>query len=358
MNASMRFIDTSLKLDFKDVLIVPRKSNVHSRNIVNLNREFYFRTKPLTSRWEGVPIISSNMDTVSSLETFDVLKNYNYISCFPKYLNKQWLESIKLPNQLHYSDYYMLSCGINEMDCQILMSLIDRMFNEGLKPKFICIDVANGYLTKLLDVCSMFRERYPQMIIAAGNVVTPNAVKDIIKTGANMVKVGCGSGSACTTRLKTGIGYPQLSVILECAEVAHANGGHLISDGGIVYPGDIAKAFVAGTDFVMLGSMLAGHSESPGELQLNPKDNKWYKAFYGMSSEDAIEKHNGGMKNYRTAEGKSVMIKYKGSMANTIKDINGGLRSACTYLDARNIPELMKNGEFILVNTTHNTSLG
>jgi GMP reductase len=358
MQYGLKFRYTDLKLDFRDVLIVPRSTKVLSRSSVNLNKSLTFKTKPFTTHWTGIPIISSNMDTVTGLESFDKLRLQNYISCFPKHLNSDWLNTKDVIPELQYTDHYMLSCGVNKSDYETLVNLVKKLQDKNIKVKFICVDVANGYMSSLLDVCAYLRETFPQIVITAGNVVTPEGVQNLISHGVNIVKVGIGSGSVCTTRIKTGVGYPQLSAVLECADIAHKNGAYIISDGGIVQVGDIAKAFVAGADFVMLGSMLAGHSESPGELQLNPYDNEWYKTFYGMSSENAVQKYNGGMKNYRTAEGKSVKIKYKGLINNTLNDINGGLRSACTYVNANNLDELRNNGFFVHVNNTHNTSLG
>ena len=634
-----KFQSYDLKLDYKDVLIVPRKSNIYSRNLVNLERKLTF---PTQTKWQGIPIISSNMDTVTGIESFDVLRQNKYISCFPKHLNQEWLHNPPIES-LRFTDNYILSCGVNEDDYVTLMCLIDKLATQDIKVKFICLDIANGYLTKLVDVVKEFRQKYTDMIIVAGNVVTPEATQDLIQAGANIVKCGIGcftkdtkvltscgeykyintleegesiisgngkptivkrviykgkkkvirlvsniwngftrmtndhkflvthldntdiqwaeiastqpsvtklltprkiqwdlpiqytinnsmpsryqlgfligtvlqfgefhdgkiqifdtplahqnivklakilkllkvkfvknqfaavtsldiidnslclflytcmitnmnskflatnksfinglydsikniqslncktldifnwcslnlhkavtqdvlhtknsfthvdimniknlaetedvwdievecpshsfianncivhnSGSVCETRIKTGVGYPQLSAVLECAPVAHSHGGYLISDGGIIHPGDIVKAMAAGADFVMLGSLLAGHQESPGNLELNPRDNKWYKTFYGMASAAAAYQHHGELKQYRTAEGKCVKIPYKGMLKNTINDINGGIRSACTYINAENIEQLYKNSEFILVSQTHNTSL-
>jgi IMP dehydrogenase/GMP reductase len=747
MNNTLKFRDTKRKLDFNDVLIVPKKSSIHSRSLPTIERKFHFKTEPQSMSWTGIPIVSSNMTSVTGLETFDVLRQQNYISCFPKHFNKDWMEAHTLPSELQFINHYMLSCGINDHDYKLVISLIDRLKDNDINVKFLCVDIANGYLTQMLEVCSILREKYPRLIITAGNVVTPEATFDLIKNGVNIVKIGIGSGcfsedtkvlmanglyknineikigeyvinkdgkavkvlnvmnqgkkevlkvstnnwhediyvtrdhrywigdlsnssmntvqsagiakqldkvaktkpksskykwkaideinnenmfclmpkdiewnlpdnfkidlacfnirgkvsdidiitngnisqpfnrytescyelgylfgtflgdgtsaistnnnceqgscnwsfglneddiankvkdyisklfgydcsitiksgnmlvvncynkclskmfnkfgkrtnkslpteyyctnkeyiqglfdglvdsdgsievnksgtenksfnntstslielynwccmnlnisfcsvkkpksignlegtcienlqqcyrvkthtlnrftkdyvysvlqrkevygvrdtwdievdcpthsfiannsivhnSACTTRLKTGVGYPQLSALLECADVAHHHDGFTMSDGGIVHPADIVKAYVAGADFVMVGSMFAGHSECPGELQLDPRDNHWYKVFFGMSSETALKEYNGGMKNYRSAEGKTVKIKHRGKLANTILDINGGLRSACTYTNSSTLEELYENGEFILVSRTHNT---
>jgi GMP reductase len=237
----------------------------------------------------------------------------------------------------------MLSCGIKREDYSEMVKTINNFRENDVKIKFICIDVANGYLTQMHEVCSLFRELYPDIVIVAGNVVTPECIYDLIKIhGVNIVKVGIGSGSVCETRLKTGVGYPQLGAVIDCAQAAHEAGGYIISDGGIKNPCDIAKAFAGGADFVMAGGIFAGHTESPGKMVDNCKE------LYGMSSKEANEKYNGGLKNYRTSEGKKILVPVKGPLENTIKDINGGLRSACTYVNARNLDELYLNAEFVL----------
>ena len=355
MGNPLKFVSHEVKLDFNNVLIVPKRSRVQSRSWVDVRREFNFNTKTSnTYRWLGVPIVSSNMDTVTGLESFEAMRDHGYISCFPKHFNKEWL--IKPIEQLKHTDAYMLSCGTKEDDYTTLINLIDVLKDTfNIDVRFVCIDIANGYLSQLADTCKEFRQRYPKMVITAGNVVTPEGVDALMRGGANIIKCGIGSSSVCETRLKAGVGYPQLSAVLQCAPVAKAMGGHLMSDGGVVHPADIVKAIVAGADFVMLGTKLAGHAESPGELIMDPKTNAWYKVFYGMASEHAVNKFGGGMKNYRTAEGKMVKIPYKGPLNHTINDINGSLRSACTYVDAYNLEQLQENGKFVLVSQTHNT---
>jgi GMP reductase len=325
------------KLDFKDVLIVPKKTTMKSRRDVSIKRKITFKNG---KTWEGVPVISSNMDSVTNYKTCDVLRKHDFISCFPKYLNKIFLsDKIPFPNS------YMLSCGTLDEDVKIIKNIINKT-----NILFICIDVANGYMDSLNRTCRHLRDCFPGIVIVAGNVVTPDAVEGLIKSGADIVKIGIGSGSVCETRLKAGVGYPQLSAILECSKVAHANGGYIISDGGIIHPCDIVKAFGAGADFVMCGSIFAGHDESPGEYTSEGK-----KLFYGMASDTAMDKYNNGKMGYRTAEGKTVQIQGKGPLENTLNDICGSIRSACTYTNSRNIEDLQKNVEFIKVNNHHNT---
>lgn len=343
------------KLDFNDVLIVPKQSQLSSRSQVNLNRKFIF--KHSKQEWTGVPIISSNMDTVTNIDTFNVLKRKSYLSCFPKHLNKEWAHSNNIPTELKDTDWYMLSCGIGDQDLSKLSQVLKLLYADfGKPPKFLCVDVANGYMDDLVKKCQHIRYKIPEVTLIAGNVVTPEGVHELVKKGhVDIVKVGIGSGAVCTTRNITGIGYPQLSAILECAEAAHDIGAHIISDGGIVHEGDIAKAFCAGADFVMIGSMLAGHDVSPGE-SIN-ENGKHYKMLYGMSSSVANSKYAGGLQWYKAPEGKVVKMPFKGCLTDTIQRVEGGLRSACTYLGAENIEQMYEFGNFIKVNHPYNTSL-
>ena len=225
---------------------------------------------------------------------------------------------------------------------------MDILTTNGFEPKFICVDVANGYMLSLIDFCKKLREKYPNIIIIAGNVVTRELVEELIINGkVDIVKVGIGSGSVCTTRLQTGVGMPQLSAVLECADAAHGVGGHIISDGGITVPGDMAKAFGGGADFVMGGSIFSGHDESAGELI--EENGKKYKLFYGMSSDTAMNKYSGGVAKYRSSEGKTVKVLYKGPVQDTIYSYLGGIRSTCTYIGARKLEDLPKCTTFILV---------
>lgn len=222
--------------------------------------------------------------------------------------------------------------------------------------KYICVDVANGYSEHFVHFVKDVRQKFPSHTIMAGNVVTGEMVEELILAGADIIKVGIGPGSVCTTRKKTGVGYPQLSAVIECADAAHGLGGHIISDGGCTCPGDVSKAFGAGADFVMLGGMLAGHSESSGEII--EKNGKKYKLFYGMSSDTAMKKHAGGVADYRASEGKTVEVPYKGPVDETIRDILGGVRSTCTYVGAAKLKELSRRTTFIRVTQQLNTVFG
>ena len=216
---------------------------------------------------------------------------------------------------------------------------------------FIGLDVANGYTIRFVDAVKKLREECPNATIAAGNVVTADMTQELILAGADIIKVGIGPGSVCTTRIKTGIGYPQLSAVIECADAAHGLAAHIIADGGCVNSGDIVKAFAGGADFVMIGGMLAGHDECESEVE-----NGMMK-FYGMASKSAMEKHN-YHNEYRGAEGKTVEVEYRGKVEDTIKDILSGIRSACTYVGADKLKTLSKCTTFVRVNSTHNTIYG
>lgn len=333
-------IESGVKIGFNDVMIKPKKSIVISRSEVKLEREFHFLHSNYT--WKGVPVIASNMDTVGTFETAIELSKFNMLTVLHKHYPIDQITAF-LKKSVDFLDFVSISTGIIESD----IVKLHKILNEFGSVKFVCIDIANGYLTSFYESIRKIRDCYPDKIIIAGNVVTPEAVEDVLKSGADIVKVGIGSGSVCTTRLKTGIGYPQLSAVSECAEAARTNNGLIISDGGCSVPGDIAKAFGAGADFVMLGGMLAGHHESGG-VTVETNGTK-YKEFYGMSSYHSMAKHKIQIGNYKTEEGKVVRLKNKGLISNTLRDITGGLRSCCTYVGANQLSELSENTIFIRV---------
>ena len=293
--------------------------------------------------------MASNMDTVGTLEMNSVLKNYNIITCFHKFIGNQ-----HYPNNDKNENNYFVSIGIRVEDLEKITKLYH---NDPKKCNMICIDVANGYMQQLVDFCKKVRELIPHCILIAGNVVSREMTEELIINGkVDIVKVGIGSGSVCTTRLQTGVGMPQLSAVIECADAAHGCGGHIISDGGITCPGDASKAFGAGADFVMLGSMLAGHEESGGEI--TEENGEKIKVFYGMSSDTAMKKHYGGVNKYRSSEGKTVRVKFKGPVSQTIDDLLGGVRSTCTYVNAENLKDLSKCTTFVRVNNQVNRIYG
>nr|WP_199000453.1 GMP reductase [Flavobacterium sp. ASV13] len=339
-------IETDLKLGFKDVMIRPKRSTLKSRSEVSLERNFKFLHS--TASWTGIPIMAANMDTVGTFEMAKVLAREKLFTAIHKhYTLQQWNAFLKNVAPDFY-DYIAISTGTGAEDFVKISQIIKA--NPGLK--FICIDVANGYSEHFVQFLKQMRRHYPDKVIIAGNVVTGEMVEELLLVGADIVKVGIGPGSVCTTRVKTGVGYPQLSAIIECADAAHGLGGHIISDGGCSTPGDIAKAFGAGSDFVMLGGMLAGHTESGGELI--EIDGQRFKQFYGMSSTTAMDKYVGRVAEYRASEGKTVQVPFKGQVINTVLDILGGLRSTCTYVGASRLKELTKRTTFIRVSEQEN----
>jgi GMP reductase len=290
------------------------------------------------------------MDTTGTFEIYKTLYDYKMITTLHKFYSKEDYITFS-KTETFDPTYFMVSTGISDKDYDRLTSICDS-----IPVNWICIDIANGYISNLVTFCKKVRDKYPDKTIVAGNVVTREMVEDLILTGGvDIVKIGIGPGSACTTRIKTGVGMPQLSAVIECSDAAHGVGGHIISDGGITCPGDMAKAFGGGADFVMVGGQFAGHDENPGELI--EENGVKYKLFYGMSSEHAMNKHYGGMKQYRSSEGRVIKIKYRGPLINTIRDYLGGVRSTCTYINAKCIKYMPKCTTFLIVSQQLNTSL-
>lgn len=346
-------VENEVLLDFNDVLIRPKRSTLNSRREVVLERTYKF--KHSGAQWRGIPIMASNMDGVGTVELATALESLKLFTCLVK-------TNTRIPSKLS-ADRYAVSTGTSEKDFERLQSIM----TENPQTKFICIDVANGYSEHFGDFVARVRKEYINHTIIAGNVVTADMTQELILRGADIVKVGIGPGSVCTTRIQTGVGYPQLSAIMECSDAAHGLGGHIIADGGCTCPGDVAKAFGAGADFVMLGGMLAGHDEGGGEMFTRWKQTGYYSdegdpilrgerkvQFYGMSSDTAMEKHHGGIADYRSSEGRTVEIPYKGSVESTVLDILGGLRSACTYTGASELKHLSKCTTFVRVNKQFN----
>lgn len=358
-------IENEILLDFKDVLIRPKRSTLSSRKEVDLIK--FYKFKHSGYEYGGIPIMAANMDGVGTLKMAETLSQHRLFTCLIKTYNKD-IENFSEFNV--NKDYYAVSTGTSEEDFRNLNTVV-----TGIGAQFICIDVANGYSEHFGDFVESVRNRWPDKTIIAGNVVTADMTQELILRGADIVKVGIGPGSVCTTRVQTGVGYPQLSAIIECADAAHGLGGHIIADGGCTCPGDVAKAFGAGADFVMLGGMFGGHDEGGGEVitkyyntsEINPLtvwnddnthshdmepmlDIKKFVQFYGMSSDTAMNKTHGGVAEYRSSEGRTVEIPYKGQVKNTVLDILGGLRSTCTYVGAANLKQLPKCTTFIRVN--------
>lgn len=345
-------IEPDLKLDFSDVLFRPKRSTLKSRRDVNLMRSYHFKHSKKT--YEGIPIMAANMDGVGTLSMGEALSEHGLFTCLVKSIKPSQLAAY--PGTIH-PKHMAISTGTNDKDFTNLQAILNN------HPSFetICIDVANGYSEHFGDFVARVRKAYPEHTIIAGNVVTADMTQELILRGADIVKVGIGPGSVCTTRIQTGVGYPQLSAIIECADAAHGLGAHIISDGGCTGPGDVAKAFGAGADFVMLGGMFAGHDQGGGTVKSSevfsgkwdPTTQTWQTEekktveFYGMSSDTAMEKHYGEVAEYRSSEGRTVEVDYRGDVHATIKDILGGIRSTCTYVGAPTLKDLSKCTTFI-----------
>ena len=341
-------IEEEIKLDYSDVLFRPKRSTLKSRKDVDLNRKYTF--KHSRSSWKGIPIIASNMDGVGEIDVAKKLSSHKLMTALTKQHDINQIGTIYKRNI--FFDSIALSCGTSKDSYNRLNSILKKF----PKFKFICIDVANGYSENFSNFVSEVRKKYPKKTIIAGNVVTADMTQELVLSGADIVKVGIGPGSVCTTRIQTGVGYPQLSAVMECADAAHGLGAHIIADGGCTCPGDVAKGFGAGADFVMLGGMLAGHKEGGGHI-IEENGTKFIE-FYGSSSEEANEKHYGGLANYRSSEGKKVKIQMKNSLDSTIRDILGGVRSSCTYVGASSLKQLSKCTTFVRVNNQYNDTFG
>jgi GMP reductase len=364
-------IDQDIKLDYSDVLIRPKRSTLSSRKQVRLERKFKFRNS--RHEYEGIPIMAANMDGVGTFELADELAQQNIFTCLVKTYSVEELVDFfnnDYPDNRRTQNIAM-SIGTGTIDFDKLEAVYNKVSN---KLKYVCMDIANGYSDHFAQHVKKVRDKFPNLVIIAGNVVTGEMTEELILNGADIVKVGIGPGSVCTTRIQTGVGYPQLSAVIECADAAHGLGGHIIADGGCSCPGDVAKAFAAGADFVMLGGMLAGHNEGGGEVitryyetseleyevgeHLNNRkhkvEEKKFVQFYGMSSDAANTKHFGGLKDYRASEGREVLVPYRGEVQYTVQAILGGLRSTCTYAGASRLKHLMRCATFVMVNNQFN----
>ena len=337
-------LEEDIKLDYSDVLFRPKRSTLQSRKDVNLKRTYRFKYSK--NEWSGIPIVAANMDGVGELSIAEKLAEFEMITCLTKQHNEKKLKKCKIIKKIY--PHLALSIGIKKEDFENLNNVL-KEFNF---IKFICIDVANGYSEHFSKFVKSVRDKYPTKTIIAGNVVTADMTQELILSGADIVKVGIGPGSVCTTRTQTGVGYPQLSAVIECADAAHGLGAHIIADGGCTCPGDVAKGFGGGADFVMLGGMFAGHDEGKGKIIKT--NGKKFIEFYGSSSDVANKKHYGGLSDYRSSEGRTVRIKYRGKIKDTILNILGGVRSSCTYVGAPSLKQLSKCTTFVRVSNQFN----
>jgi GMP reductase len=364
-------IEDDRKLDYTDVLIRPKRSTLGSRKEVDLFREFTFRnyaSKDKSSHYHGIPIMASNMDGVGTFEMADALAELGLFTCLVKSYSADELISFFNEEQIKRRENVAYSMGIRVHDFD---KFAEVYHHPKTHIKYVCVDVANGYSERFSLFIKQLRDSFPDIVIIAGNVVTGEMTEELILSGADIIKVGIGPGSVCTTRIQTGVGFPQLSAVMECADSAHGLGGHIIADGGCTCAGDLAKAFAAGADFVMLGGMLAGHNEGGGEVisryyktgEVQKTPNGWediveekkFVNFYGMSSLAANVKHFGGLKEYRSSEGREVQVPYRGEIANTVQNMLGGIRSSCTYAGAKKLKWLSKCATFVKTGQQYNS---
>ena len=369
-------IENEVLLDYSDVLIRPKRSTLSSRKEVDLERKFTFRNyvpdfpeNIEEYHYRGVPIMAANMDGVGTFAMADKLAEGGIFTCLVKtYTADELIEYFD--GEWERTNNVAMSIGTSDHDYYKLVKVKETV---GEYLQYVCMDIANGYSEHFAQHVRKVRKEFPNIVIIAGNVVTREMTEELIFAGADIVKVGIGPGSVCTTRIQTGVGYPQLSAVIECADAAHGLGGHIIADGGCTCPGDVAKAFGAGADFVMLGGLFAGHDEGGGDVITKTyltneiddtgqygdigsqiKVEKQFVQFYGMSSDAANTKHFGGLKNYRASEGREVLVPYRGAIANTIQTILGGVRSTCTYVGAINLKQLTKCTTFVRANNQFN----
>ena len=369
-------IEEDIKLDYSNVLIRPKRSVLGSRKDVDLERGFKFRnykgdTIDDYRHYRGVPVMAANMDGVGTFEMADELSAQKMFTCLVKTYSVEHLAAFFGTDSVERREHVAMSIGIMPKDLEKFRNVYSQS-SKGLK--YVCIDVANGYSERFSKFVRLFRKEFQNVVIIAGNVVTGEMTEELILNGADIVKVGIGPGSVCTTRIQTGVGYPQLSAVMECADAAHGLGGHIIADGGCSTAGDVAKAFAGGADFVMLGGMLAGHDQGGGDVitkfyetnQLEYEigshldkhtrkiEEKSFIQFYGMSSDAANTKHFGGLKDYRSSEGREILVPYRGDVKATMQNILGGIRSTCTYAGASRLKHLMRCVTFIRCYDTHN----
>ena len=358
-------IEEDMKLDYKDVLIRPKRSTLGSRKEVDLERGFTFRNYKYDNKhttdeyrhYRGTPIMAANMDGVGTFEMADKLAEGKIFTCLVKTYSVNEIVNYFDSDISERTEFVAMSIGITDRDHNKFRDVYEQ---TGSKLKYVCIDVANGYSERFATFVRGMRNNYPNIVIIAGNVVTGEMTEELILAGADIIKVGIGPGSVCTTRIQTGVGYPQLSAVIECADAAHGLGGHIIADGGCTCPGDVAKAFAGGADFVMLGGMLAGHDQGGGEVitkkyitdemstgTTRKTEEKHFVQFYGMSSDAANTKHFGGLKDYRSSEGREVLVPYRGDVSATVQDLLGGIRSTCTYAGAQRLKHLMRCTTFV-----------
>lgn len=343
-------IENEVLLDYSDVSLKPKRSTLNSRNEVDLERDFKFLYSNKT--WKGVPIIASNMDTSGTLEIGRIFKAFHMLTAIHKFCAvEEWREFLtfyKRVQGLSYVENFIIpSIGLKEYATSFIN--LEKLFNEfEIDFKFLLVDVANGYIENFVDFIKKMRLIYPDKIIIAGNVVTAEGVEALIFAGADIIKIGIGPSAVCDTRTVAGVGVPQFSAIVECADAAHGLGGHIVADGGIKQIADFSKAFGANADFVMAGSLFTGFNQSGGDII--EKEGQEFKEVYGMSSSHAMEKYYGKKDEYKASEGNYTLVPLKGDIQPFIENVLGGIRSACSYTGAKTLKDLPKTATFVRTN--------
>lgn len=332
-------IEQDTKLDFDDVLIKPKRSTLDTRKDVDLIRKYHFLNSE--TNWEGIPLIAANLDTTGTFQMARTFIKIDAMTALHRYYDPKKVVEFYQDERKLWRFFVTVGTTVSDSSLQIYKDCLP----EDL---FICLDAANGYTFSFVESLKRIRAKFPRATIMAGNVATTEQTQELLIAGADIIKIGIGPGSVCTTRLKTGVGVPQLSAISECADVAHGLDGHICADGGCRSAGDICKAFGAGADFVMIGGLIAGTNECDGTWI--EKNGKKFFRYYGMASNEAMNKYNGGASDYRAAEGKVVEIPAKGPVDDVIKDILGGLRGACSLSGARRLKDFSKCCTFIRCN--------
>lgn len=316
-------------LTFDDVLLTPCKSEVKSR------RDPSLRTQITKRHAFDIPIVSANMDTVTETEMALAMHRLGGLGILHRFAPP--------PTQVGFVEtlkdagvpVIAASIGVNEEDRERARQLL----RAGVA--ILTIDIAHGHSAAMLDTMKALKDLSPDVELIVGNVATPEAAEELIEHGAGAIKVGIGPGSMCTTRIITGCGVPQLTAIAQCAEVGHRHQVPIIADGGLRTSGDIVKALAAGASSVMLGSMLSGTLETPGEI----KNGK--KQYRGMASKAAQVSWRGGVPEGMAPEGESHQVSIKGHVRDVILEITGGIRSGMSYLNATSLPEIARHARFM-----------
>jgi GMP reductase len=345
----MKIIPSDPELDFNDVLILPQRSTIPSRKLTNIEREFTFRHS--SRKWKGYPVIAANMLT-GTFSMARKLSEFKMLTALHKHypvedLIKFWTDA-DTEEIAQNNTFYTL--GIREED----LAKYNKFYSY-VTPNMVCIDIANGHIEVFVDFIKRFRDNNPRSIIMAGNVVTGSMSEELIIAGADIVKVGIGQGANCNTRKIAGVGRPQLSAVLDCADKSHGLQGRVCSDGGIVQPADMNIAFCAGADFVMIGTMFAGTDECDGETVEH--EGKFHKKFFGMSSNSAMETFGKGRESYKASEGRTTLIPCKGSVSDIAEELQGSTKSMLSYIGAASLKEAGRRASFVRVSNRLNTSV-